>query len=152
MHSSGNMRSRQISGMAGVYYVAAELSRLGYISSVTTRNAKAAGIVAMNDKTSMTVAIQVKTCDVSTSDSYWLLSKGDRQKKPINFVYVFVKLHKDKAHDFYVAPAQFVMNNLQKDKVKTGSEWYYITKDRIIPFKQKWDEIKRVTTRALRSP
>jgi len=138
--------------MAGVYYVAAELSRLGYIASVTTRNAKAADIVAMNDKTSMTVAIQVKTCDVSTSDSYWLLSKGDRQKKPINFVYVFVKLHKDKAHDFYVAPAQFVMNNLQKDKAKTGSEWYYITKDRIIPFKQKWDEIKRVTTRALRSP
>lgn len=146
------MRSHQISGMAGVYFAAAELSRLGYIALVTTRNTKAADIVAMNDKTGMTVAIQVKTCGVSTSDSYWLLGERDRQKKPDNFVYVFVKLHKDKAHDFYIVPAQFVMKNIEKQKAKTGSLWYYITKDRIASFKQKWDLIKHVTTSAIGIP
>jgi hypothetical protein len=51
------MGKRQTSGMAGVYYVAAELSTLGYTALVTTRNAKAADIIAINGKTGMTAAI-----------------------------------------------------------------------------------------------
>ncbi|MBS7635808.1 hypothetical protein KEJ37_00440 [Candidatus Bathyarchaeota archaeon] len=141
------MSNRQLSGMSGVYYVAAELSKLGYIALVTTRNTKAADIIAMNDKTGVSVAIEVKTCGISTSDSFWLLSARDRQKKPHNFIYVFVKLNRDKAHDFYIVPAQFVAKNVEKQKAKTGSIWYYISKDRIASFKQKWDLIQYVTTR-----
>lgn len=142
---------RQTSGIAGVYYVAAELSKLGYIALITTRNTKAAGIIAMNDKTGMTVAIEVKTCGISTSDSFWLLSARDLEKRPDNFVYVFVKLHKDGAHDFYIVPAQFVMKNLEKQKVKTGSIWYYMTRERITSFKQKWDLIQQITTKGFSS-
>jgi hypothetical protein len=131
--------------MTGVYYVAAELSSLGYVALVTTRNAKAADIIAMNDKTGVTVAIEVKTCGFSTSDSFWLLGERDRQKRPNSFVYVFVKLFKDKSHDFYVVPAGFVRANIKKDIAKTGSVWYYIEKNKIGPFKGKWAEIEKVT-------
>jgi hypothetical protein len=141
------MRSRQISGMASVYYAAAELSKLGYVAVVTTRNTKAADIVAMNDKTGISVAIEVKTCGISTSDSFWLLGAKDRQRKPNNFIYIFVKLNKDRAHDFYIVPAQFVLNNVKKQKAKTGSVWYYIAKDRVASFKQRWDLIQQITTR-----
>lgn len=114
------MVNRQISGMTGVYYVAAELSKLGYIALVTARNTKAADIVAMNDETGLSVAIEVKTCGISTPDNFWLLDEKDCEKKPNNFVYVFVKLNKDKPHDFYVVPAQFVVENIKKDEAKTG--------------------------------
>jgi hypothetical protein len=139
--------NRQISGMTGVYYVAAELSKLGYIALVTARNTKAADIVAMNDETGLSVAIEVKTCGISTPDNFWLLDEKDCEKKPNNFVYVFVKLNKDKPHDFYVVPAQFVVENIKKDVAKTGSEWYYIEKEQITPFKEKWDLIQQITTR-----
>jgi hypothetical protein len=141
------MGKRQTSGMAGVYYVAAELSTLGYTALVTTRNAKAADIIAINGKTGMTAAIEVKTCGISTSDSFWLLGARDCQKRPDNFAYVFVKLLKNGAHDFYIVPAQFVTKNIEKQKAKTGSTWYYITRERITPFKQKWDLIRQITTK-----
>jgi hypothetical protein len=130
--------NRQISGMMGVYYVAAELSKRGYTAVVTTRNTKSFDIVAVNEKTGATKAIEVKTCGVSTSDSFWLLGKRDYEKRPSNFIYVFVKVFKDKLHDFYVAPADYVAANIQKEKASTGSIWYSISKTQLSHFKEKW--------------
>lgn len=137
-----NTANRQISGMAGVYCVAAELSKLGYTALLTTRNTKSFDVVAIDENTGATAAIEVKTCGVSTSDSFWLLSKRDYQERPGNFMYVFVKLYKDKVPDFYVVPAKFVAKNICEDKAKTGSVWYSITKKTIDRFKEKWDLLK----------
>jgi hypothetical protein len=90
------------------------------------------------------VAIEVKTCGVSTSDSFWLLGERDCQKKPSNFLYVFVKLYKEKLPDFYVVPAHFVAANIQKDTASTGSVWYSIGKNQINVFKDKWDTLLQV--------
>jgi len=50
-----------LSGVAGEYLVAGELSRRGYIASITLRNSKGVDILASNENASKTVGIQVKT-------------------------------------------------------------------------------------------
>ena len=50
-----------LSGVAGEYLVAGELSQRGYIASITLRNTKGVDILASNADASKTVGIQVKT-------------------------------------------------------------------------------------------
>ena len=48
-------------GVSGEYFVAAELSRRGYIASITLRNTRGIDILAANKDASKSVGIQVKT-------------------------------------------------------------------------------------------
>ena len=50
-----------LTGVAGEYFVAAELSRRGYIASITLRNTRGIDILASNADATRQVAIQVKT-------------------------------------------------------------------------------------------
>ncbi len=128
------MDKKQATGMAGVYYVAAELSKRGYIALITTRNTKATDLVVVDDKTGKSANFQVKTNGVDTSDNFWLLS--------INFIYAFVKLFKDKSPVIYIVPAQVVKKNLSVDTAKTGSVWYSISKSTIEDYREGWDIVK----------
>ncbi len=47
--------------MAGEYFVAAELSRRGYIATLTLRNARGIDIVVADPDSTRSVGIQVKT-------------------------------------------------------------------------------------------
>jgi hypothetical protein len=47
-------------GVSGEYFVAAELSRRGYVASITLRNTRGIDIVASNENGNKTVNIQVK--------------------------------------------------------------------------------------------
>ena len=63
-----------LSGCAGEYLVAGELSRRGYIASITLRNSKGVDMLVTNEKATKTAAIQVKTryskgCLLYTSDA-----------------------------------------------------------------------------------
>ena len=64
------MPKRKISpilvGVAGEYCVAAELSNLGYIASITLRNTKGIDIIATNERGKKTVNIQVNPGSDST--------------------------------------------------------------------------------------
>lgn len=53
--------STGLSGVAGEYLVAAELSRRGYIASITLRNTRGIDILASNADATRSVGIQVKT-------------------------------------------------------------------------------------------
>lgn len=55
------MKSTYLSGMHGVYLVAAELTRRGLIVSPTLRNALAADLLATDQDCKMTWSVQVKT-------------------------------------------------------------------------------------------
>jgi hypothetical protein len=48
-------------GVAGEYFVAAELSRRGYIASISLRNTCGLDILATNQDASRSITIQVKT-------------------------------------------------------------------------------------------
>lgn len=50
-----------IKGLAGTYYVAAELSRRGYIVSLTSENTKAVDLLVTNVDSNKIALIQVKT-------------------------------------------------------------------------------------------
>ena len=64
-------------GVSGEYFVAAELSRRGYIASITLRNTKGIDIVASSENGDKTVNIQVKT---KSKGKWWLLSKKAETK------------------------------------------------------------------------
>ena len=82
--------SSALIGVAGEYFVAAELSRLGYIASITLRNTKGIDIVASNEDGNKTINIQVKTKRQGVPD--WILTNKNESIKDANMFYVFVSL------------------------------------------------------------
>ena len=75
-------------GVSGEYFVAAELSRRGYVASVTLRNTRGIDIIASNEEGSKTVNIQVKTKRFKLKD--WMMNKKGESIKDKNMFYVFV--------------------------------------------------------------
>jgi hypothetical protein len=53
--------AKQLTGMRGVYLVAAELLRQGLIASATSRSAIGADILAIDQQCVLTYSVQVKT-------------------------------------------------------------------------------------------
>jgi hypothetical protein len=58
---SDNKLTSVLCGVAGEYFVAAELSRRGYVASLTLRNTRGIDVLASNSDATKTVGIQVKT-------------------------------------------------------------------------------------------
>lgn len=118
-----------LDGVSGEYFVAAELSRKGYIASLTLRNTRGVDILCTNLDATKAVSIQVKTTKGSNRD--WLLNRKAEEYCSANFFYVFVNLNKrrnpessdfsDKQEppDFFVVPSKIVA-----DYCKQGhSKW-----------------------------
>ena len=60
-------------GVSGEYFVAAELSRRGFVASLTLRNTRGIDVLASNADATKSVGIQVKTCSGTKPD--WILNK-----------------------------------------------------------------------------
>jgi len=88
-----NIESRLI-GVCGEYFVAAELSRRGYLASLTLRNTKGIDILVSNQNASKLVGIQVKTR--SGKEKEWILDQKAENYVGENLFYVFVNLKKRK--------------------------------------------------------
>ena len=67
------VRNKVLTGVTGEYYVAAELSRRGYIASITLRNTKGVDVLCSNTDASKSVGIQVKTR--TGMQRSWILSR-----------------------------------------------------------------------------
>src|SRR3989344_1368809 len=83
--------SSVLSGVSGEYFVAAELSKRGYIASITLRNTKGVDILCSNSDASKSVAIQVKTNRRSARE--WMLNQKAEDYFANNLFYVFVNLN-----------------------------------------------------------
>jgi hypothetical protein len=94
-------------GISGEYFVAAELSRLGYIASITLRNTRGIDILATNAAASQSAEIQVKTSRDRKKD--WMMNaKGESYHSPTHF-YVFVNLNGPlERPSFHVVPSEIV--------------------------------------------
>ena len=100
-------------GVAGEYYVAAELSNLGYIASITLRNTKGIDIIASNEEGTKTVNIQVKT--KSAGKRKWILSEKAESVRDKNIFYVFVSLSKGRERpDYFICPSSHVARFVKK--------------------------------------
>ena len=96
-----------LSGVAGEYFVAAELSRQGLIASITLRNTKGIDILASNSDASRQVGIQVKTNQSGRTG--WVLNRKAEDYFAENLFYVFVNLREANGRpDFYVVPSTVV--------------------------------------------
>jgi len=94
-------------GVAGEYFVAGELSRRGYLASITLRNTKGVDILASNKDATRQVAIQVKTNHHDKPE--WILSAKAESYYAENLFYIFVNLKGDHLRpDFYIVPSTVV--------------------------------------------
>jgi hypothetical protein len=96
-----------LSGVAGEYFVAAELSRKGFLASITLRNTKGVDILCSNADATQTVAIQVKTNRRSNRE--WMLNQKAESFYADNHFYVFVNLHdNERQPDYFIVPSEVV--------------------------------------------
>lgn len=98
--------SNILSGVSGEYFVSAELSRRGYIASLTSKNTKGIDILASNEDASKTVGIQVKTNQGSVKS--WILTKSSQEYQSANLFYVFVNLREKETPEYHIVPSSYV--------------------------------------------
>ena len=94
--------SSGLSGIAGEYFVAAELSRRGYVASLTLRNTRGIDILASNADATKSVGIQVKTSQGKGKE--WMLSQKVENAVATNLVFVFVRLNDLEMPAYYIVP------------------------------------------------
>jgi hypothetical protein len=106
-------------GVSGEYFVAAELSRRGYVASVTLRNTKGIDILVTNAGATRSVGIQVKTNRVKRKD--WMLDQKAEGYQANDLFYVFVNLHGlGQLPDYYVVPSEVVAGSVTRDHQKSS--------------------------------
>ena len=125
----------QLTGMLGVYLVAAELSRRGLIASPTSRSARGADILVTDQNCKHAFSLQVKTNGKNAS--FWLLNAHAKEMVAPTHLYVLVNVRKDE-DEFFVVPSQEIASRM--DVVTQGkSTWYSIYRERIKEFQDRWD-------------
>ena len=114
--------SRGLIGLAGEYYVCAELCRQGILALITPKNNPLFDIVATSPESKRTVSIQVKTMSIGNEDG-WRLGKDMLEKKHNDSLFVvLVNMNKDGSNDFYIYPYDELV-----ERVKTEMNLYMET-------------------------
>ena len=106
-----------LAGVAGEYFVAAELSRRGYIASISLRNTRGIDILATNQDGSRSVTIQCKTSQ--RPQKRWVLNEKSQDFVSSTHFYVFVLLGvAGERPQYHVVPSREVANSLKADHKK----------------------------------
>jgi hypothetical protein len=114
MKSKSGKISGVLTGVAGEYFVAAELSRMGYLAAITLRNSKGVDIIATNSNATRSVAIQVKSAQ--GSQRRWLLNEKAENYHARNLFYVFVSLNNGAGRpSFHIVPSVVVVERVKTD-------------------------------------
>lgn len=110
-----------LAGVSGEYFVAAELSRRGYICSVTLKNTKGIDILVCNEEATKNLGIQVKTNQINKSE--WVLNEKCEKLNDDNIFYVFVNLRStDFLPEYYIVPSKVVARYTSTNHKKWLSE------------------------------
>ena len=106
-----------LAGVSGEYFVAAELSKRGYIASITLRNTKGIDILCSNEEATKSIGIQVKTNRGSKRD--WILNEKSENYFADNLFYVFVNLNNNQTPpDFFIVTSKVVANFTKEGHAK----------------------------------
>ncbi len=100
-------------GVAGEYLVAAELSRRGYVASLTLRNTRGIDILVSNGDATRSAGVQVKTCQRATPK--WVMSRRAEEDLAENLFYVFVCLPRGAPASFHIVPRKVVVQRIRED-------------------------------------
>ena len=111
-------RNTQITGMRGVYAVAAELSAREFIVALTSREAKGVDLLLSDDAGQIAFAVQVKTI---TQGSFWPVGGRPIPASP-SYAFVFVRFFDDRAPpetEFYIVPSE----DAERIRLANKGEW-----------------------------
>lgn len=104
--------TKSLVGIAGVHFVAAELSQRGFVATVTSRNTEGIDILAASPDGSRIASIQVKTSGAEQREKFsrsWLLHRKHEKVFSPRLFYVFVDLKLgDEKPDCYVVESRTV--------------------------------------------
>jgi hypothetical protein len=104
--------SKGITGIAGEYFVAGELSRRGYMASITLRNNESIDIHASNLADNKIFAIQVKTSQYTGRK--WPVGQKAEKLNSANMFYVFVAFKKiDERPEYFIVPSKDVSTHVE---------------------------------------
>jgi hypothetical protein len=112
----------QMTGMLGVYLVAAELSKRGFIVSPTSRSAFGADLLVTDQACKKAWSVQVKTN--SGRSKFWLVGAHADRMKSESHMYVFVNNARGEKPEYVVAPSGHVALKVYHQVYPTGSEFY----------------------------
>jgi hypothetical protein len=112
----------QMTGMLGVYLVAAELSKRGFIVSPTSRSAFGADLLVTDQACRKAWSVQVKTN--SGRPNFWLVGAHAERMKSESHMYVFVNNARGEKPEYVVAPSGYVADKVLHEITRKGSEWY----------------------------
>ncbi|ESU20193.1 hypothetical protein FEDK69T_30460 [Flavobacterium enshiense DK69] len=103
--------SKQLCGIAGEYYAAAEISRRGFLAAITLRNSDGVDILVSNIEGSKLFSIQVKT---TQNKSKWILNKKIENDKAENKYFVFVNIPQDleKQPKYYIVKSAILADRI----------------------------------------
>jgi hypothetical protein len=133
-----------MTGMQGVYLVAVELTRRGFVVSPTSRSAFGADLLVTDQKCKKAWSIQVKAN--FGRPGFWLVNKHSKQTKSGSHIYVLVNLgqrnprQKLKGIDYYVVPSRVLARKMTKTppRGRTRTVFYSIFRNKVQSYKDKW--------------
>ncbi len=141
-------------GVSGEYFVAAELSRRGYMCSITLKNTKGIDVLVSNDNSNKLLGVQVKTNN--SNRKAWVLNKKAEELSEDNFVYIFTNLKElGQLPDYYIVPSKIVSEYIKKEHRdwlkmlgKSGQAHretdMRMFRDDKEEFKNKWEILKQI--------
>jgi hypothetical protein len=125
-----------MTGIRGVYLVAAELSRLGFIASPTSRSAAGADLLVTDPCCKRACSVQVKTN--ARTFNFWLI--GSKAKETVSDAHIYVLVHlKDNKRqglqiEYFVIPSKDLSHQGHHD-----GAWPHIRRDKILEYRDAWD-------------
>ena len=149
MNQENEKISNILAGISGEYFVAAELSRRGFITTLTLKNTKGVDILASDEDAKKTVAIQVKTTTKNKNE--WMLSEKSENFVSDNHFYILVRLNEfGQSPSYHIVPSNEVAEDIKashqkwlatpaKDGSVHKSTSMRIFKDLENKYKDRWD-------------
>jgi len=126
--------------MRGVFLVAAQLSKLGFIVSPTSRSAAGADLLVTDQHCSRAFTVQVKTN--AKPSRYFLVGKHSRKAVSGTHIYVLVNIRDAGAIDYYVIRSKIVAQKVKRFK-RPQSIWWAIDRQQIEVYRGKWAVLGR---------
>jgi hypothetical protein len=127
----------QMTGMLGVYLVAAELTNLGFVVSPTSRSAAGADILVTDQECNKAWSVQVKTNRAPAN--FWLVGQHAKRMKSDSHVYIFVNIKENERPEYLVVPSGHVADHVICEESATGSKWYSFMKSDRLYKDEGWD-------------
>jgi Holliday junction resolvase len=127
--------SASISGMRGVFLVAAELAERGFVVSPTSRSARGVDLLASNFEGTRAYAVEVKS---TSKQSFWIVGKEAGLRKSPSQIWVFVKFGKtgERAR-FFVVPSTHLRRYFNKGKTMP-----FVKRKAIEKYEDRWAVFK----------